>query len=126
MASTVNLALVQQGPAGPPGPKGDTGATGSAGAMGVQGVPGPPGAKGETGSQGPPGPKGDTGAAGPPGPPGTGGGDEDSEGHVWLCSDGNSGHGLAFGGENPSGPDCNNGTKKAYFVEFSKEVSFNH
>jgi hypothetical protein len=135
------------GPAGPAGAKGATGANGAqgpigpagpAGAKGATGSPGPKGDTGATGASGPPGPKGDQGPAGPPGPPGSctptpgvtpaggthpSGCEDDDLGHVWICSDGQTGHGLAFGGVDPNGPDCNNGTKKAYFVEFSKVVT---
>jgi hypothetical protein len=136
------------GATGAAGAKGDTGAQGLQGIQGIQGVPGakgatgdkgakgdtgetgPPGPKGDTGSPGPkgdtgpPGPKGDTGPPGPKGDQGPPGTDEDSLGYVWICADGVTGHGLAFGGTDPNGPDCNNGTKFAYFVEFSKVKEF--
>jgi len=119
------------GATGAPGPKGDTGLTGATGATGPAGAIGPMGPSGATGAVGPkgdkgdkgdtglPGPKGDTGSQGPPGPPGV---DQDSLGHVWVCSDGQTGHGLEFGGVNPQDPECGNGAKQAYFVEFSATV----
>jgi hypothetical protein len=118
------------GTPGPPGPKGDTGPKGDKGDTGATGVAGPPGPKGDTGPPGPPGPPGTctstvhglvaSGTGGTPTPTGC---EDDDLGHVWICSDGQTGHGLAFGGIDPNGPDCNNGTKKAYFVEFSKVVT---
>jgi hypothetical protein len=119
-----------KGATGEQGPKGDKGDTGSPGTPGVQGPPGPKGDTGATGSPGPkgdtgpPGPKGDTGPPGPKGDQGPPGTDEDALGYVWICADGTTGHGLAFGGTDPNGPDCNNGTKFAYFVEFSKVKEF--
>jgi hypothetical protein len=87
------------GPAGPQGPKGDTGATGAKGATG------------------------DKGATGAPGKDGTDGDANNTGGHVWVCADGQTGHGLAFGGTDPKGPECNNGTKVAWFVEASQMVT---
>jgi len=106
------------GATGAPGPKGDTGLTGATGATGPAGATGPMGPPGTAGAVGQKGDKGDKGDTGPPGASG----DTDSLGHVWVCSDGQTGHGLEFGGVNPQDPECGNGAKQAYFVEFSATV----
>ena len=59
-----------QGPAGPMGTQGLTGATGPMGPQGLTGATGPAGATGATGATGPMGSQGLTGTAGPVGPAG--------------------------------------------------------
>jgi hypothetical protein len=126
--SSIEIRKLGLAVTGPPGPKGDKGDTGAAGATGATGAPGPAGAvggqgpagpAGPKGDPGPPGPKGDTGPAGPAGDRGPAGapgpkGEPGLGDHlIWLCFDGNTGHGLAYGGKGDQ-PDCNNGTKLAF------------
>ena len=61
--ATLEVELVDEGPAGP---------TGAAGPSGATGATGPTGLAGATGAQGPAGPAGPTGPAGPAGPAGSG------------------------------------------------------
>lgn len=109
------------GATGAQGPKGDKGDTGATGAQGAAGSQGPKGDAGATGLQGPAGATGAQGLAGPQGPAGPA---YTPAGNVWICADGNTGHGLAFGGTDPNGPDCNNGTKFAFYVDYSQVKSF--
>jgi hypothetical protein len=74
-AATLDVELVDAGPAGATGPTGATGpagATGAAGARGPQGPTGSAGPTGPTGATGPQGATGATGARGPAGPAGSG------------------------------------------------------
>jgi hypothetical protein len=101
----------------------DSNAPGQKGEAGPVGPAGPAGAKGDKGDTGAPGADGAQGPQGAPGPPGPAGQDEDALGSVWVCADGNTGHGLAFGGTG-SEPDCNHGTKIAYLLEYTQVRTF--
>lgn len=67
---SLEIVLVDDGPAGPVGPQGPEGPAGLEGPQGAPGVPGPSGPTGSTGPQGLQGPPGTQGAQGVPGIPG--------------------------------------------------------
>lgn len=93
--ATLNVELVDQGPAGPAGPAGATGPVGPqgvAGAIGPQGSQGPAGPTGPSGPQGPAGVQGLQGATGAQGPAGA------------MGPQGPAGPTGATGPQGPAGP----------------------